>query len=68
MLQLLTGIAAGYEPAQTQIAAHSGVLVSVHVLEDMSSEQQMGSLAENLLAAVRETRQTDNQTGRQTDR
>ena len=51
VLQLLAGIARGFVPAQTQIA-RAGVLAAVHVLEQKSSEQQMGSLAEDLLAAL----------------
>jgi hypothetical protein len=43
VLKLLTGITAGYLPAQTQVAEEQ-VLASLHVLEEKSSSQQMGSL------------------------
>jgi hypothetical protein len=43
VLKLLTGISAGYLPAQTQVAEER-VLASLHVLEEKSSSQQMGSL------------------------
>ena len=51
VLQLLTGISRGYEAAQREVA-EAGVLASVHVLEEKSSEQQMGSMAEELLMAL----------------
>ena len=51
VLQLLTGISRGYEAAQREVA-EAGVLPSVHVLEEKSSEQQMGSMAEELLVAL----------------
>jgi len=57
VLQLLTGISRGYEAAQTQVAqsgSGSSLLMSLHALEEMSSEQQMGSLAEQLLLALSE--------------
>jgi len=57
VLQLLTGISRGYEAAQTQVAqsgSGSSLLMSLHALEEMSSEQHMGSLAEQLLLALSE--------------
>ena len=53
VLQLLTGVTRGYQPAQEEVAG-TGVLASVHVLEEKASEQHMGSLAEELLVALAE--------------
>jgi hypothetical protein len=53
VLQLLAGITRGYEAAQREVA-EAGMLASVHVLEEKASEQQMGSLAEDLLMALAE--------------
>ena len=53
VLQLLTGITRGYEAAQREVA-EAEVLALVHVLEEKACEQQMCSLAEDLLMALSE--------------
>jgi len=51
LLQLLSGMSRGFAPAQREVAS-AGVLGAVHVLEEMASERQTGSLAEDLLSAL----------------
>ncbi|KAF0287067.1 E3 ubiquitin-protein ligase UBR4 [Amphibalanus amphitrite] len=54
-LRILAGLATKHEPTQLAVAAES--IPIIHRLEQVSSDQHVGSLAENLLEALRTNRQ-----------
>eukprot|EP00960_Hanusia_phi_P031785 749481-Hanusia_phi.AAC.19 len=53
VLKLLTGMIRGYDVAQRHVDG-SGILRVVHMMEDMSSDRRIGSLAEELLSSLAE--------------
>ncbi|XP_037079445.1 E3 ubiquitin-protein ligase UBR4-like [Pollicipes pollicipes] len=55
VLRVLAGLATKHEPTQLAVAAES--IPIIHRLEQVSSDQHVGSLAENLLEALRTNRQ-----------
>ncbi|KAG8222860.1 hypothetical protein J437_LFUL003505 [Ladona fulva] len=51
VLRFLTGLATDHEP--TQLAVSADVIPIIHRLEQVSSDEHVGSLAENLLEAIK---------------
>lgn len=52
ILRILTGLAHSHENTQLAIAAASDTIPIIHRLEQVSSDEHVGSLAENLLEAL----------------
>lgn len=59
VLRLLAGLAHGHSPSQMAIAAADCIPI-VHRLEQISTEERLGSLAENVLEALRENAEVAN--------